>query len=120
MAKSLRSKRKRKMRRERREKFKVKETQRLLETLGVNEAGKGEAMTLALEEKDSQNDIKDHQNTVEHVEVEPTEKTSDVEMDQDKTQQNNTKSSKKVDKKQLLKRLGKKRHFKKSNKMMKW
>lgn len=58
------------MRRERREKFKVKETQRLLETLGVSEAGKVEAMAVAPEEKDSQNVEKDQQN--EHVVVEPT------------------------------------------------
>lgn len=46
--------------------------------------------------------------------------TDDVEMDQEKTQQNNNTSNKKVDRKQLLKRLGKKRHFKKANKKIKW
>ena len=60
------------MRRERREKFKVKETQRLLETLGVSEAGKGEAMAVACEEKDIQDEKKDQQS--DHVE--PTQSTS--------------------------------------------
>jgi hypothetical protein len=77
MAKSLRSKRKRKMRRERREKFKVKEDERLLETLGITATGKEEAMTVTAETKESL-DSKQEETKTEHVVGVPTQSTGEL------------------------------------------
>ncbi|KXJ21492.1 uncharacterized protein LOC110254070 [Exaiptasia diaphana] len=116
MAKSLRSKRKRMLRRQRREKYKVKEKERLLQTLGISGSDKDTEMAGNSGVKDQYIDNNTDKEEQKHVQQNSNE---DIEMDQDDAKQK--KSGKiRVDRKQLLKRLGKKKHIKKKNKICKW